>query len=472
MSRIASTLALGLSLAVLAGCAGKQEAAARRQGEAVPVTAQVVQPMQWNDTLQALGTAKARESISVTAKVSEIVEKVHFESGQHIAAGAPIVTLRGQAQEAALVQAQATFHEADQLYKRQRELASQRLVSSATLDTQKSIRDAAEARVMQMQADIGDRRVRAPFAGVLGIRQVSPGSLVTPTTVIATLDDIEHMHIDFQVPEVELAALGVGDKVSATSVAWPGRTFEGVVSTIDARIDPATRAVTVRGDFANSDHALRPGMLLDVRLFRPERPALVVPEIAVVQVGRDTFVYRIKSDDSVERVDVVTGARRAGVVEIKQGLEAGQRIVVDGTGKLRPGLKVAARMRRRPAVPSRRMHRRRSRPRATADEAVRHLHPAAGVRRGDEPVAAGAGRDVLHPPDPARTARHRSADRVGVGGLHRRLGGGHRKPHHPGAGRCAGRHRRHRYDQCAQHQRPLAGQHRVHLQPRYRSGGQ
>ncbi len=238
LARIASTLALGLSLAVLAGCAGKQEAAARRQGEAVPVTAQVVQSRQWSDTLQALGTAKARESISVTAKVSEIVEKVHFESGQHIAAGAPIVTLRGQAQEAALVQAQATFHEADQLYKRQRELATQRLVSSATLDTQKSIRDAAEARVARMQLDIGDRRVRAPFAGVLGIRQVSPGTLLTPTTVIATLDDIEHMHIDFQVPEVELAALGVGDKVSATSVAWPGRTFEGVVSTIDARIDP------------------------------------------------------------------------------------------------------------------------------------------------------------------------------------------------------------------------------------------
>jgi membrane fusion protein (multidrug efflux system) len=119
----------------------------------VPVTAQVVQSRQWSDTLQALGTAKARESISVTAKVSEIVEKVHFESGQHIA-GAPIVTLRGQAQEAALVQAQATFHEADQLYKRQRELAAQRLVSSATLDTQKSIRDAAEAR----DADAGRHR--------------------------------------------------------------------------------------------------------------------------------------------------------------------------------------------------------------------------------------------------------------------------------------------------------------------------
>src|SRR5690606_23919770 len=107
-------------------------------------------------------------------------------------------------------------------------------------------------------------------------------------------------------------------------------------TTVDARIDPATRAVTVRADFANGDHALRPGMLLEVRIFRPSRQALVVPEIAVVQVGRDTFVYRLKADSTVERVDVVSGARRAGVVELKQGIKAGERIVVDGTGKLRP----------------------------------------------------------------------------------------------------------------------------------------
>ncbi|WMJ70314.1 efflux RND transporter periplasmic adaptor subunit [Stenotrophomonas sp. 24(2023)] len=342
LGRSAATVLLGLGLATLTACGGKEEAATRQGGAAVPVTAQVVAPSAWSDTLQALGTAKARESITVTAKVSEIIERVHFESGQQVAAGTPLVTLRGLAQEAALTQAQATFAEADQLYRRQRELATQRLVSSATLDTQKAIRDSAEARVVQMQSDIGDRRVRAPFAGVLGIRQVSPGSLVTPTTVITTLDDIERMHVDFQVPEAELASLSNGDKVQATSVAWPGRTFEGEVSTIDARVDPATRAVTVRADFANTDHALRPGMLLDVRIFRPERQALVVPEISVVQVGRDSFIYRIKDDATVERVDIVAGARRAGVVEIRQGLQAGQRIVVDGTGKLRPGLKVDA----------------------------------------------------------------------------------------------------------------------------------
>jgi len=334
--------AVGLVLVLLAGCKGEPQAA-RRQGADVPVTAQVVESAAWSDTLQALGTAKARESVTITAKVSEIIERVHFESGQQVAAGTPLVTLRGLAQQAALTQAQATFAEADQLYRRQRELAQQRLVASSTLDTQKAIRDSAEARVAEMQSEIGDRSVRAPFAGVLGIRQVSPGSLVTPTTAIATLDDIQRMHVDFQVPEAELSSLANGNKVEATSVAWPGRTFEGEISTIDARVDPSTRAVTVRADFANGDHALRPGMLLDVRIYRPERQALVVPEIAVVQVGRDSFVYRLKADSTVERADVVTGARRSGVVELKQGIQAGERIIVDGTGKLRPGLKVDAR---------------------------------------------------------------------------------------------------------------------------------
>lgn len=341
LGRFAATVAGGSVLALaLAACGRGAGDAPRAQAGAVPVTTQVVAHSTWNDTLQAIGTAKARESVSVTAKVSEIIDAVHFRSGQEVAAGTPLVTLRIDAQQAALAQAQATFDEADRLYRRQSELATQQLVASSTLDTQKSIRDAAHARVRQMRADVSDRQVRAPFAGVLGIRQVSPGSLVTPTTVIATLDDISRMHVDFQVPEAELASLKPGDKVSGSSIAYPGRGFDGEVSTVDARVDPGSRAVTVRADFPNPDHALRPGMLLDVRVFRPERQALVVPEIAVVQVGRDSYVFRVKDDATVERVDVKTGTRRSGVVEIVQGLEAGQRIVVDGTGKLRPGLRI------------------------------------------------------------------------------------------------------------------------------------
>lgn len=341
LRRFAATFAGGTVLMLaLAGCGRGKAEKPQAGGAPVPVTTTVVQSSAWNDTLQAIGTTKANESVIITAKVSEIIDAVHFSSGQQVQAGAPLVTLRIGAQQAALAQAQATFHEADRLYRRQSELATQQLVASSTLDTQKAIRDAAEARVKEMQAEVDDRQVRAPFDGVLGIRQVSPGSLVTPTTVIATLDDISRMHVDFPVPEAELARLHVGDKVNGSSIAYPGREFEGQVSTIDARVDPGSRAVTVRADFPNPDHALRPGMLLDVHVYRAARQALVIPEISVVQVGRESYVYRVKEDATVERVDVKTGTRRAGVVEIVEGLQAGERIVVDGTGKLRPGLHI------------------------------------------------------------------------------------------------------------------------------------
>ncbi|MGO1071905.1 efflux RND transporter periplasmic adaptor subunit [Lysobacter sp. CA199] len=318
----------------------------------IPVTAERVHLRPWNDTVQALGNVKARESITVTAKVSEIVQSVHFDSGDHVAAGASLVTLSGKAQQAALVQAEATAKEADQLLKRQTELAAQQLIARSALDTQRATRDATRARVEQMKADIGDREVRAPFAGVLGIRQVSPGSLITPGTPIATLDDTERVYIDFPVPETLLARVGKGQSVSGTSAAYPGRRFEGEVSTVDARIDPATRAVTVRGDFPNPDRLLRPGMLVQMTLLQPERQALLVPEISVVQVGTDSYVFRLKPDNTVERSDVKVGTRREGLAEIVEGLKVGEQIVIDGTGKLRVGSKVQVSAAASPAVPA------------------------------------------------------------------------------------------------------------------------
>ena len=337
-------LSRGLVLAGVLGstmACGRDPAAATSAPAAIPVTTTTVQPVAWNDTIQALGTAQARESVTLTAKVSEIVDQVHFESGQQVEAGQPLVTLRVDAQEAALGEAESTLAEADQQYRRLQGLADQQLVARSTLDAQRALRDVAAARVRQMKSDIRDRHVRAPFAGVLGIRQVSPGALLTPNAVIATLDDISRMYVDFQVPEAALSAMAPGARVSATTAAWPGERFEGEVQTVDARVDPDTRAVTVRAVFDNPERLLRPGMLLDVSLFRPERQALVVPEIAVVQVGRDSFVYRVAQDGKVEQAAVRVGVRRDGKAEILEGLTAGDRIVVDGTGKLRPGVVVA-----------------------------------------------------------------------------------------------------------------------------------
>jgi membrane fusion protein, multidrug efflux system len=325
-------------LALAAGCDRDQAPAGNARGaEAIPVTTEVVAEQAWSDVLEALGTVQAQESVEITAKVSETVQRVHFDSGDQVRAGAPLVTLSGQQQQAALAEAQAAANEAERMYRRQSELAEQQLVARAQLDTQRATRDAARARVAQVRAQLGDRTVRAPFAGVLGLRQVSPGALVTPGTVIATLDAVDRVYADFAVPERALASLLPGHRVEARSSAWPELEFAGEVTNVGSRVDPSTRAVTVRAEFPNPDHRLRPGMLMDVRMYRPERRTLVVPEIAVVQVGQESFVFRVGDDSTVERVVVEVGARRAGQAEILSGLEAGDRIVVDGTGKLRPG---------------------------------------------------------------------------------------------------------------------------------------
>ncbi|MDQ3494341.1 MAG: efflux RND transporter periplasmic adaptor subunit [Pseudomonadota bacterium] len=340
IARLATVAAL---LCVLLVACGEEPAAARGGGDGpppVPVTTTSVRMQPWTDTLAALGTVKARESIVVTAKVSETVQRVHFDSGDVVAAGAPLITLSGQQQAAALTAAQAEANEAERLYRRQDELAAQQLIARAALDAQRATRDSARARVAQIRADIGDRTLRAPFAGVLGIRRISPGSLVTPGTEIATLDDIARVHVDFPVPEGQLANLASGQAVSGRSDAYPQQVFEGTVSTVETRIDPTSRAVTVRADFPNPDRLLRPGMLMQVQLSRPQRQALQVPEIAIVQIGPDSFVYRVQDDGRVEQAPIEVGGRVAGRAEVVSGLQAGDRIVVDGTGKLRPGSRV------------------------------------------------------------------------------------------------------------------------------------
>jgi membrane fusion protein (multidrug efflux system) len=214
-------------------------------------------------------------------------------------------------------------------------------VSRQVFDTAQATHDSTRARVALLRAQLSDRVVTAPFAGVLGLRQVSAGSLVTPGTVITTLDDIDVVNVDFALPERHLAAVASGQVITAHSDAYPGRDFAGKVVSLDSRIDPVTRAFQVRAEVPNADQALRAGMLLNVDVLRPERNVIAVPEIAIVQVGRDSFVFQVGADDVAKRIPVTLGTRRRGEVEVTEGLDAGARIVIDGTVKLRDGVKVS-----------------------------------------------------------------------------------------------------------------------------------
>lgn len=334
-------LALGLALsATLAGC-GRNGPAPAATGTLPPlVTAGEVARVEWQDEIQALGTAQANESVTLTAKVTETVTRVNFQDGDFVEAGTVLVDLSGRAEVAQLEAAQATFVEARQQYDRLAELVKQGTIPRSQLDTQLSVRDAARARADAIRAALADRIITAPFAGVLGFRRVSPGALVTPGTPIATLDDIRTIKLDFPVPEAYFGRIAPGQAIRARSEAFREHAFEGTVTAVGSRVDPLTRAVTVRAELANPEALLRPGMLLSVRLLEPMRTTLVVPEIAVVQVGQRAFVYRLDAEDRVSQVEVSLGARRYGEVEILEGLSAGERIVVEGTVKLREGAQV------------------------------------------------------------------------------------------------------------------------------------
>lgn len=330
---------LPIALALVA-CADKQPSGPA-QGSATTVTAHDVREVDWVDSIEALGTARANESVTLTAKVTEVVRNVRFDDGDRVNAGDVLVELTGQAEVANLREAQAELNEAQQQLARLEPLVAQGTIPRAQYDTQRAMRDSAKARADAIRARLAERVITAPFAGVLGFRQVSDGALVTPGTVIATLDDVSTIKLDFSVPEVLMATLAPGQKLAAKSIAYPDREFEGVVTSIGSRIDPVTRAVTVRASVPNPDGLIRPGMLMTVELMTHPRRTIAIPELSLIQVSTRQSVFRIKDDDTVEQVPVRTGARRRGEVEIVEGLSADDRIVLDGTGKLRSGASIA-----------------------------------------------------------------------------------------------------------------------------------
>lgn len=359
--RLALPLLLSLTL-LLAACGGGESgapgggppgAAARGPGApgggppgrggpmpAIKVVAATVEQQDWVDRVEALGTAYANESVTLTAKVTETVSSVNFRDNQEVESGAILVELTDRAEVANLREAQAAYEDAERQYRRLLDLQKQGTIGKAQLEQQQSIRDQARARVQAIRARLSDRVITAPFAGQLGMRQVSPGTLVTPGTVITTLDDVATIKVDFSVPETFLSAITVGEQIRATSAAWRGQTFEGAIESIDSRVNPVTRAVIVRARLPNAERKLKPGMLLSVELQQSPRQTLVVDELAIVQLGRQAFVFRIDADNSVQQVPVQIGARRPGQVEIVGGLTPGDRIVVEGTVKLRNGLTV------------------------------------------------------------------------------------------------------------------------------------
>jgi membrane fusion protein, multidrug efflux system len=325
-----------------AGPAGGPGAGAgSRNAPPAAVTVALVRSEQLGQKLEALGNARANESVDISSKTSNVVTAVNFRDGQRVARGHVLVQLDDAQVRSDVAAAQAALTESESIFNRSRELLATQALSKSQYDQLEATFKANRARLGAANARLEDTVIRAPFSGRVGLRRVSVGTLISPGAVITTLDDTSVIKLDFSVPENFLASLREGLSVVATAPAFPNRTFTGKVAGIDSRVDQTTRSVTVRALLANADGALKPGMFLNVALARDDRATLVIPEEALSPEAEKQFVY-VVNDGKVERREVRIGGRQPGSVEVIAGLTAGEQVIVEGTQKVRDGASVRA----------------------------------------------------------------------------------------------------------------------------------
>lgn len=336
----AATLLIGLAAALLGGCGrgGGEEPQGGRAAPTVVVGTAMLQD--FATTIEAVGTAYARESVTLTSTVTERIERLNFSDGAFVSKGQVIAELRRAEQMADLREIQAREQEAALQLDRLQELQQRGFATNASVDQQLALTGVARAQAEAVREQIRDRVIVAPFSGYISLRRISPGSVVSAGTEIATISDLSTIKLDFTVPETYLAAIRTGQPVAGRAQAYPERRFEGTIESIDPVVDPNTRSVLVRAILPNPERLLKPGMLVTVDITTAQRRAIAVPETAIVTQEARHFVFRVLPDNTVSRVPVELGMRRAGNVEVLDGLSAGERIVTEGTVKLRDGIRV------------------------------------------------------------------------------------------------------------------------------------
>ena len=343
MWRLALVLLSFVCLAVISGCSepsaqNKNRGGAGAGGPVGVVTAPAnTRPL--GIEIEAVGSAGANESVEITSKTSNLITAVKFQEGQLVKRGQILVNLDGAQATADLAVADAALAESESQFNRSRNLFSTQALSRSELDQIEATHKANQARVIAAKARLSDTVIRAPFDGRTGFRRVSVGSLVNPGTIITTLDDSSIIKLDFNVPQIYFFALHPGLEIEALTSGLPNRTFNGKVTTLGSRVDTVSRSIMVRAEVLNKDGILRPGMFMTVKLKTEAVPALLIPEQALVPEQGQMYVFVVEDGVAAKR-PIVIGRRRPGEVEVITGLKNAERVIVEGTQKVRDQGKV------------------------------------------------------------------------------------------------------------------------------------
>ena len=314
-------------------------AAAQRGGPA-SVFAEPVTEREFSRDIEALGTLEPTEQVDLSLNASDRITALYFDDGERVRQGKTLLSLAQREQLALVESAEADVEEAARQLERVSRLAVAEAVSQSELDSAQRDLDSAEANLRALQSRQKDRVLVAPFDGVLGFRRVSVGSFVRPGDVIATLIDDSEMNLDFDVPSIFTRSIQPGTAIVAETDDLPGEKFSGAIETLDNRIDPITRSIRARASIPNPEQLLRSGMFMRVTVTADPRTSLAIPESAVQPVGPRTFVWRVTPEDGTlkaRRIEVELGQRAEGFIEVKSGLDQGDRVITEGIIRVRDG---------------------------------------------------------------------------------------------------------------------------------------
>ncbi|MFO1091014.1 MAG: efflux RND transporter periplasmic adaptor subunit [Hyphomicrobiales bacterium] len=294
------------------------------------------------EKLEAVGTSRAKSSVDIVPLATGRIVELTFESGEKVSNGEILVRLDDDIQRADAMEAEAKKMQADLALSRAQTLGKDNISTRATIEQLQAAAAAAQAELDRARRRLADRVIRAPFAGITGLKQVDVGAQVDDKTVITRLDDVSEVELEFSLPEGTFGEIRKGQEITATAAAFPGRTFTGRITAIDNRIDPVARAFKVRALLPNPDLVLPAGMFMLISVVLDQKPGVVVPEEAVVVTGEQATVFVVK-DGKAKQQAVKLGLREPGLVEIVSGVADGDEVVVRGVQRLRDGMAVEAR---------------------------------------------------------------------------------------------------------------------------------
>jgi len=288
-------------------------------------------------TLQAIGTATSNESVDIMSSVAQKVVSVHFSDCEAVKRGQLLVQLNIDKKMAEKKQAEINLLEQQREFNRLEMLKTKKVIPEKDYDVQKSKLQNAQAKLDEISAEIRESSIVAPFDGILGMRNVSVGAFLNSGNIITTIDDIDKLKVDFVVPEKYSLILKPNAEIVAESVAIKNKKFYGSVLAIVPRVSPTSRSISVRGLINNEDHLLKPGMMLSISIKLGKREIISVPEKALSSIGEKHYLFVLNGENKVKSREVVVGDRADGSIEIQEGIDAGDKIVIDGLNKLSDG---------------------------------------------------------------------------------------------------------------------------------------